>query len=90
MKFKLLVRQVEISDLSIQCPFLPENSDYQIALDRILEDIKNRPSCKSAELEGNTIFVDSSLESDAELKKDLKDTFSEHFCFVRYAGVEKL
>ena len=41
MKYKLPIRKINESDIGADCPFMPEDDDFDMYLDALKEDIQN-------------------------------------------------
>jgi hypothetical protein len=65
-KYKLLTREIIDSDIGAECPFMPEEGEYEIYLTALAEDINNLNVVLNSNIEGNSIVIELEVESDFE------------------------
>jgi hypothetical protein len=90
MIFKLYLRPINSSDISRDCPFLPEKGEYETHFDTIIQDIESIDGVLSATTSDNNQICIRTANIDLELlKTSLKPLFQQNFEHLRFAALEK-
>ena len=92
MKYKLSTRKINESDLGVECPFMPEEGDYEMYFNALVEEIKNMDMTLNVSHSSDSIIIEIKNESDFQrLHSNVKDFLSgEPFCKLRTSGFEAL
>lgn len=88
MKFRVAVRPLSESDISLDCPYTPSLEEYHQELELLLIEIKQIPQCISACFDRNDIYIDASFTNVGEMKNGLRSLFSKYICFIRFVDAE--
>ncbi|AMX02445.1 hypothetical protein [Microbulbifer thermotolerans] len=83
MKFLLSIRKVVETDLNRDCPFPPDDVEYEAHFEKLISEIESIEEIQSAKRDGNGIYLVSEIPSVPELLSRLKGIFSEEFCYLR-------
>lgn len=57
MIYKLGLREISDSDISAECPYMPEKEDYQMYVVAFIDDIKNLDIVESAHESNNSVII---------------------------------
>ncbi len=83
MHYNIIFKKV--TDISRECPFLPDEEQFEIHLSAIVEDIKtiNGVSSVNLLLDGSVSIVTTGI-TQKFFEEQLKPFLSEHFCYLRH------
>lgn len=90
MKFTVKIRPFSKKDLSLACPFMPSNLEYNQGLDLLLGEIGSCQECRIVSVDGDSIYMDTIFSSVCEVEDRLRPLFSEYICCVRFVEAELL
>lgn len=83
MKHRIIFREISHQDLDKQCIFMPEEHDFEIHLEALVNDIKQLECVTDAHRDGShAIMVVTSSTLDA-LKKNLIPFLQHHWAYLR-------
>ncbi|MUJ29737.1 hypothetical protein GNP73_17365 [Aliivibrio fischeri] len=91
MKYKLGLRPINESDIGIDCPFMPENENYDSYVSAFVEEINNLEIVKEAiESEGCAIIeLENNVSLDV-LRESLKSLHQSFWELLRTTGFESI
>lgn len=72
MQYKLSIRKITESDLSVNRPFMPENEYYEMYLSAFIEDIDNLEFISALQQSGNNLII--TIENDSDFEQLYKAT----------------
>ncbi len=64
MKYRLQIRRINESDLGAECPFMPEEDDFEIYLHALIEDVKSIEVVVSVSLDSDCLEIEIKSEDD--------------------------
>ena len=91
MSFKISLRPIQLSDIGQECPFFPEDGEYERHLTAIAQDIESIDGVESASASdtGQIAVTAPGMSLDA-FKVALKPLLQHHFAYLRYDGIEQV
>jgi len=91
MSYKLIVKLMEKTEASKECPFPPEEDKYEMYLHSLVEDINNLSIVLGAEIDSENkscILIETTKTiSESHLCETMKPIFSSFFCKIRYQSL---
>lgn len=80
MKYKLPIRRIRESDLSVNCPHMPEEDDFDMYFSALKEDIQNIDIVVSVIQEDENLIIGIKEESDFKLlHSTIKDLLANQY-----------
>ena len=71
MKYKLVTREVEDKDIGVECPFMPEDGEYELYLNSLFQLISELEIVTDASLKGKTISIEVAQNECSENLREL-------------------
>jgi hypothetical protein len=91
MDYKLTVKLMEEKEISKDCPFPPEEDDFEMYLQSLVEDINSISAVLRAEIDtenqGCISIKTNGNTSESQLRAAMKPIFSSFFCKIRYESL---
>ena len=90
MQFKICLRQIQLSDIGPECPYFPEDGEYDEHFDSFVHDLGLIDGVASAEApDNNQIHVNANLDQTA-FKAALKPLLQYYFCKLRISELAEM
>lgn len=90
MKYKITVRKPDLEDVGRDCVSFPDDYEYQIYLNAMLEDLNMSSPKISVERQGDYFILESGVYDENQILKSVEQVFSHYFCYVRYMSIQRM
>lgn len=91
MNYRIHFREITHSDISIECPFMPDPEDYKIHFHAMTQDIEKIEGIIHVSTETDSaILIKTTNFSLSDLKAELKPTLQSHYQFLRILEIDYL
>ena len=91
MRYQILFREIDQSDINRECPALPEPEDFEMHLRAFIQDIIGLPGITDVSTrEGNNLAVTTQGVDLQTLKAELKPLLRHYFQCLRVSRVEEV
>lgn len=89
MLLRVWLRQIELADIGPECPFFPDEGEFERHCDHTRQDIAMIPGVTSVEESGeNQIMVSTDGLDLEKFKLEFKPIVQDHFCKLRVSQLE--
>ena len=90
MKYKFIIRRISDGEIGPDCPFFPDEEEFEMYLDAFKEEVVNIAPILSVAQEAETIIFELESDSDVSaLQSDVKKLFQTG-AGTRFRSVTKL
>ena len=89
--FELAVRCFAENDISLVCPYMPEDHEFQIYFESLIQDIEKLELVLSVTIDGASIIIQTSSQlTERELKGCIRPFVIGVACFVKFVHLKGL
>ncbi len=91
MNYRVSFREILLSDINLQCPFMPEPEEYEIHFQAIAQDLASLEGVINISSEADRIlFITTNSLSLKALKAGLKPILQNHYQYIRMSKIDSL